>query len=72
VATTKLNESSIKTEQPNKYEGMKRIEREKRAQQKKHMDEEYDRHIHPMKQKKTAKTNWTKQYEKGSLDWEEF
>ncbi len=72
VTTTKPNESSIKIEQPNnKYEGMKRIESEKRARQKKHMDEEYDRHIHPMKQKKTAKTNWTKQYEKGSLDDEE-
>lgn len=53
-------------------EGMKRIEREKRAMQRKHMDEEYDRHIHPMKHKKTAKTNWTKQYEKGALDDEEF
>ena len=41
MATTKPNESSIKIEQANhKYEGMKRFEREKRARQKKHMDED--------------------------------
>ena len=72
MVTTRPSESSISLEPVSKYEGMKRFEREKRALQKKHMYEEYDRQIHPMKSKKTGKTNWTKQYEKGTLDEEEF
>lgn len=72
MATTKPNDSSIQMEQLSKYENMRRFEREKRALQKKHIYEEYDRQFHPMKNRKTSKTNWTKQYEKGTLDEEEF
>jgi hypothetical protein len=35
---------------------------------KKLMYEEYDRRGHPVTRKKTAKTNWIKHYENGTLD----
>jgi len=72
VATTRPKDSSIQLDQASKYENMRRFEREKRALQKKHLYEEYDKQFHPMKSKRTTKTNWTKQYEKGTLDEEEF
>jgi hypothetical protein len=72
VATTRPDDSIMQMEQFSKFENMRRFEREKRALQKKHIYEEYDRQVHPMKNRKTAKTNWTKQYEKGTLDEEEF
>jgi hypothetical protein len=59
-------------QQPDKYEVMKRIEREKKALQKKLTDEARDRHEHLMKYKKTAKTNWTKHYENGMLNEDDF
>ncbi|HHT88877.1 MAG TPA: hypothetical protein GX002_07705 [Clostridiales bacterium] len=80
MATNGPNESSIKKEdrdtyskntidpQMAKYQTMKRIEREKRAMNKKLMYEEYDRRGHPVTRKKTAKTNWIKHYENGTLD----
>lgn len=55
-----------------KYEAMMRLEREKKAMQKKMLDEEYSKHKSPMKQKKTSKTNWTKYYETGLLDEDDY
>lgn len=57
---------------PDKYEAFKRLEREKKAMQKKLVDEEYGRHKRQMKHKKNSKTNWTKQYEYGMLDEDDF
>lgn len=67
------SKESTKTKLPpdlplDKYEAIKRIERDKRAMHKKLMDEEYSKRDFPMKYKKTAKTNWTKYYEKGAID----
>lgn len=59
-------------QQPDKYETMKRIEREKKAIQKKQLDEDYDRRENSMKRIKTNKTNWTKHYQTGMLDEEDF
>lgn len=54
--------------QYDKYEAMKRLEREKKAMQKKYIEDEYEKHRRPMKQRKNTKTNWTKHYEYGMLD----
>lgn len=57
---------------PDKYEALKRLERERKAMQKKLLDEEYGKRKHQTKQKKRSKTNWTKQYEYGMLDEDDF
>lgn len=56
-----------------KYETMMRLEREKKAIQKKMIDEEFNKHKSKMKQKKnSSKTNWTKYYENGLLDEDDY
>jgi len=57
---------------PDKYETLKRLEREKKAMQRKLMDEEFGKQKRQMKQKKREKTNWTKQYEYGMLDEDDY
>jgi len=57
---------------PEKYETLKRLEREKKAMQRKLMDEEYGKQKRQIKQKKREITNWTKQYENGLLDEDDF
>ena len=57
---------------PDKYEAMMRLEREKKAKQKKILDEEYSKHKSPMKQKKNSKTNWTKYYENGDFEEDDY
>lgn len=57
---------------PEKYETLKRLEREKKAIQKKYTDEEYGKHKRQVKQKKRENTNWIKQYENGLLDEDDF
>lgn len=57
---------------PEKYETLKRIEKEKKAMQKKLMDEEYGKQKRQVKQKKRENTNWIKQYEYGMLDEDDF
>lgn len=55
-----------------KYETMMRLEREKKAMQKKIIDEEYSKSKRPMKQMKHSKTNWTKHYENGFWDESDY
>ncbi|NLJ96008.1 MAG: hypothetical protein GX321_02545 [Clostridiales bacterium] len=55
-----------------KYEAKMRLEREKKVMQKKMIDEEYSKQKSPMKHKKTSKTNWTKYYENGLLDDDDY
>jgi len=57
---------------PDKYETLKRLEREKKAMQRKLMDEEYGKQKRQIKQKRREITNWTKQYQNGLLDEDEF
>lgn len=71
--STGQSKSKIPPDTPfDKYETMKRLEREKKALQKKMLDEEYSKHKSPMKQKKNSKTNWTKYYEKGLIDEDDY
>lgn len=57
---------------PDKYETLKRLEREKKAIQKKLYDDEDERQKRQIKHKRSSKTNWTKQYEYGMLDDDDF
>ena len=58
---------------PDKYETLKRLEREKKAMQKKYLDEEYyGKQKRQVKPKKRENTNWIKQYEYGLLDEDDF
>lgn len=59
-------------QQPDKYEAKKRLEREKKVVQRKLMDEESDREKRPTKHKNSSKTNWTKNYQVGMLDEDEY
>lgn len=68
---------NVKTKLPpdrnsEKYEAIKRLEKEKKAMQRKLMDEEYGKQKRQVKPKKRSKTNWTKQYEYGMLDEDDF
>lgn len=57
---------------PEKYEIIKRLEKEKKAMQRKYMDEEDGKQKRQIKQKKRENTNWIKQYEYGMLDEDDY
>lgn len=58
-----------KEQLPDKYEAYRRLEREKKALQKKLREEEHEKTKRPaMKQKRSAKSDWTKDYVYGLID----
>ncbi|MBH1941690.1 hypothetical protein I5677_12380 [Mobilitalea sibirica] len=69
---TKSSQNKEKEQQPDKFETIKRLEREKKAMQKKYKDEEPKKPKRPvMKEKRSSKNEWTKSYQFGLLDEED-
>jgi hypothetical protein len=60
-------------QQLDKLETIKRLEREKKAVQKKLREEETEKQKHPtMKQKRNSKSDWTKEYVYGLIDEDDY
>lgn len=67
MATTRSKQEESYEYMDDMLDAMKRIGKERKTKRKQ-IEEDYDRFKHPMQHKKTAKTNWIKQYESGMLD----
>ncbi|MDI9510118.1 MAG: hypothetical protein GX319_06025 [Clostridiales bacterium] len=59
-------------QRPDKYDAKKRHERERKVAQRKHIDQDGGREKRPIKHKNNSKTNWTKYYQVGMLDEDEY
>ena len=72
-AKSKSISNKEKEQQPDKFDTIKRLEREKKAMQKKMREEELveKQKRPPIKQRKSTRINWTKGYECGLLDEDE-
>ncbi|CUH93736.1 hypothetical protein [Herbinix luporum] len=78
MAATKPKENEARNQkippelQADKHEVKKRLEREKKALKKKQLEEDFGRQKRQIKGKKNTKTNWTRQYEYGLLDEDDY